>query len=368
VVSSSTPSRANRVPRAVLALLALGLASACGNGSNPGVTVTNAQSDVVFGNKPPATAPPVGGNGGGRGFTPSVPGSPVLDFDDSPPLTFGPNEPRSRDNTFQPARTTVCPGPPLFATAPKAATTSVEGQPKEGYHLWQLITSEDLGNNIKKQTAKYTNYQVRNVSKVTSTPNPQGSPTTVFTYDIIAPIGKGGIITTTIQVKQNAPSTNVTTGNVGNPRRVSEPDAGVAIKKQVEKDAEGKVVGSFTPATAVLILPLPIAGGAEFTGTGTDPTTGGFMTVRGVVKGPQRITGCTTYVQGYAVEATVTSSGATGQAEDVVTEVFTIETQSGGLLIGTAQQAPNSKLAFLSLVGDPIARLDPKPIPKDQAL
>lgn len=365
MVSSSTPSRANRVPRPVLALLVIGLASACGNGSNPGVTVTNAQSDVVFGNKPAATAAP---QAGGGSFTPSVPGTPVFDSGpDSPPLDFGPPD-RFPDPDPGPVRTTVCPGPPLFATAPKAATTAVQGQPKEGFHLWQLITSEDLGNNIKKQTAKYTNYEVRNVSEISSTPNPQGSPTTVFTYDIISPIGKGSTVTTTIQVKQNAPGTNVSTSNIGNPRRVSEPDAGVAIKEQVEKDASGEVVGSFKPVTPVLILPLPIVGGADFTGTGTDPTTGGNMTVSGEVKGPQRITGCTSYVQGYAVEATVTSSGTRSQKEATVTEVFTIETQSGGLLIGTAQTPANSKLTFLSLVGDPIARPSSTTIPKDQAL
>ena len=160
---------------------------------------------------------------------------------------------------------------------------------------------------------------------------------------MVAPIGKGATITYTKQVKQNAQGTNVSTGNVGKPKRVSEPDAGVAIAKEVQRDTTGKVTGTFAPAPCA----DPAAAGRVARSSpapGLDPTTGASLQVRGTVKGPDRVTGCSEFIQGIRADATVTSQGVPSQAADTVEEVFTIETQTGGLVVGTAQTPTNSKI------------------------
>jgi hypothetical protein len=326
--------------------------------------VNNAQTDVVFGNTAATSAPTAPSTGGfvplgpGVGFS-TPPPLPGLNFHHRPRFTFP-------DTDREPVRSSFCPGPPAFATAPKAATTSVQDQPKPGFRLWQLLRSQEVSPKVFLKTAKYTNYEIRNVSAITSTPNPQGPPTTTFTYDQVAPIGEGNTLTTTYQVKQNAPGANVgQVQNIGTPRRVSEPDAGVAIKAEVVRDASGKITDSFKPLTAVLILPLPIVGGASFTGTGTDPSTGGSLQVQGTVKGVDRVIACDSFVQGYRVDATVTSNGSKSQAGPSVDQTYVIETQAGGLVVGNTQTQAGSNVTTSSIVGLTDAAKAPKTIPKD---
>lgn len=369
MISSSRRSPARTYSRkpvaTAVAALALTLTAACGEDSRPGVAVTNAQSDVVFGNQTPSPTPranapqqQIGPQGPGV-VLPSLP--PI-----GPPPGFENPTGFPTDDSGPPASQRICPGPPVFATAPKAATISVEGQPKQGFYFWQSISSKDVGNNIKIKMPKYTNYQVRNVSPITSRPNAQGPPTETFTYDLIQPVGQGSIRTITYQVKQNAPRFNVKPANAAPSTTLAEPDAGVSIKKEVLTDSAGKVVSTFEPATPVLILPLPISGGASFTGAGTDPRSGSQLTVSGTIIGPSRVTTCVSFVQGYRVEATVqsTSGGATTTSD----QAFTIETQTGGLVINTEVTPTGSDTTQFSTVGDPFASPAAKVIPKGQGL
>jgi hypothetical protein len=377
VVSSPRPSRARTLSRPLLALAALSLATACGGANDPGVSVTNAQSDVIFSGasaKPSAATVPgtaedaAAAAGGGVLAAPALPSfeTPALGGFDNGNNSNNFQFPKNDDSSTT-TRSDICPGPPIFASAPEAATTSVMGKPKPGFYFWQVLTQTDLGSNIKSTTRKYTNYEVKNVSETTTRPNPNGEPTSVFTFDLVTPVGKGNTITNTLQVKQNAQGANVGTGNVGNPRRVAEPDAGIAIKKEVERNNKGEVVAQFAPSTPVLILPLPVVGAAEFTGTGTDPSNGSQLTVNGQIKGPDRITGCSEFVQGVRVDATVTSRDVPGQLADTVSQVFTFETQRGGMWIGNVQTPTNGKITLLSIFGErPQAK--PRSIPSEQRL
>jgi hypothetical protein len=369
VDSSSRPSRAKAHSplrrRAALAGLALALTAGCGQDDRPGVTVTNAQSDVVFGNQatPTPAATPQQPNIGPQGPAPLPP--PSIPRLPDPP---GFNNPTGfpTDDSGPPAKPKLCPGPPLFATAPEPATITVDGQPKPGFYLWQSITEQDLGSNIKSKTAKYTNYEVKNISPVTSRPNPTGAPTETFTYDVVAPVGQGNVRTITYQVKQNAIFRDVATGNLGTPTRIGEPDAGVSIKKEVLRDAAGEVVSTFEPATPVLILPLPIAGGASFTGSGTDAVNGSSLTISGTVVGPSRVSTCTGFVQGYRVEGTVSSTA--GGESTTSDQAFTVETQGGGLVIASEATPTGSKFKQLSVIGAHVPAKAPREIPKEEAL
>lgn len=367
MVSSSLPHRARHsrpAPlRTALLVLALALTAACGQSKDPGVTVTNTQSDVVFGNASPTPTPTVVVQ---PPFSPRAPQGPAPFPNVPPPPGFGDPGPLPTDDSGPPAKPSICPGPPLFATAPTPATIVVEDKPRQGFYLWQSITSKDAGNNVTIKTAKYTNYEVRNVSETTTRTNPQGADTTVFTFDVVMPVGKGDVMTFTYQVKQNAVGQDVKTGNVGQPTRVSEPDAGLSIKAEVLRNAAGEVVYSFTPVTPVLILPLPVAAGASFTGSGADPTTGDSLTVRGTIVGPSRVTACRSFVQGYRVEAAVTSGqGPSSSSSD---QAFTIETQDGGLVVGAEVTPTGSDTTQLSIVGDPVPAPQPQRIPKEDAL
>lgn len=358
--SSSRPSRADRRLRGLVAVAALGLVSACGNGAAPGIHVDQQQTDVKFGLPSPTPAQPTS-----SGFVPQGPGVGFPTGPSVPPLTFPSNEPTFPSDIPSATGNPLCPGPPLGSTAPTAATTSVQGQPTAGFHFWQLIKEETLASKIKVRTPKYTNYEIRNVSPITTTPNPQGQPTTTFTYDQVALGAKGTTLTTTYQLKQNAPGANVgQVSNVGTARRVSEPDAGVAIKAEVLRDAAGKVLGSFQPLTPVLILPLPIVGGASFSGAGVDPTNGSSMQVQGQVKGVDRVASCNSFIQGYRVDATVTSSGAQDQAGPTVAQTYVVETQAGGLVIGNTQTATGGTVTLSSIIGDNFASPKPRDIPK----
>lgn len=373
MASSPLPPRASspaRTARALLAVGALTLAAACGGANDPGISVTNAQSDVVFAGASPsasATAAPVPGADGEQPFAPGVPmlpsSFPTLEgFDnDNPPFQFpAPGE------SSAPGRTNICPGPPIFSSAPEAATTFVQDKPKPGFYLWQLLTTTDLGSNIKSTTAKYTNYEIKNVSETTTRPNPQGEPTTVFTYDMIAPIGKGSTITYTMQVKQNATGADVGTGNVGKPQRVAEPDAGIAIKSQIRRNAAGEETGRFVPSVPVLLLPLPVKGGQDFRSAGTDPRNGSSLQITGTVKGPDRVSSCSEFIQGIRADVTATSNGVPSQVANTVEEVLTFETQSGGLMVGTAQTPTNSNVTSLTVVGENDPATKPRDIPKEQ--
>lgn len=360
--SSRRPSRPEARLRSLLAVAALGLISACGNGNVPGVSVIDAQTDVVFGNTDKPTAAPTSTGP----FVPQGPGIGLPPLPTLPPLNFHHQPPYKFPDSVQPVRNSFCAGPPLFATAPQAATTAVQGQPDTGFYLWQLLTSQEVKPKVVIKTAKYANYEVRNVSAITTRPNPQGDQTTTFTYDQVAQLAGGGTLTTTYQVKQNAPGANVgNVGNIGTARRVSEPDAGLAIKAEVLRDSGGATKGSFNPVVPVLILPLPIVGGASFNGAGTDPTTGSSMSVQGTVKGVDRVTGCTDYVQGYRVDAMVTSSGTDGQAGPSEAQTYIVETQRGGLVVGNSQTPTNSTTTYSSVIGDTKPSKSPKSIPKE---
>lgn len=371
MASSPLPFRVRS--RTILALGALSLVTACGGANDPGISVTNAQSDVIFaggsatpspsGAAVPGTDP---GPGGDSPTLPMLPSSfPTLEgFDnDNPPFQFP--QPGSSN---APTRSNICPGPPVFSSAPTAATTFVQGQPKPGFQLFQNLTIKDLGSNIKSTTAKYSNFEIKNVSPVTERANPGGEPTKTFTYDVAMDLGKGNTLIVTFQVKQNAQGQNVATGNVGKPRRVSEPDAGIAIKAQELRNSQGEVTASFKPSVPVLLLPLPVQGGADFTGAGTDPTTGGSMQVNGTVKGPDRVSGCNEFIQGIRVDATVTSQNVPSQKANTVTQVLTFETQYGGLLVGSAQTPTNSDTTSAIIVGDSRPSSKPRSIPKEQQL
>lgn len=369
-----------RAGRSRRALLAVGLAAplvsaACGLASGqPGVAVLQPQSNVNFGL--PTTAPsPVNTTPTTVYLTP-LPGAPLgpaVPAAQAPALPPVPNLSNQGGFTFAPTTggggAAFCPGPSLTSQPPNAPGVNVAGEPAAGYYLWQVLQQQKVNSLTVTTRQQYTNYQITNVSPVTTVPNPQpGSPATqTFTFDVIEPLAGGLTETVTYQVKQNAPSESVVAGNVGKQETVSEPDAGVGIAREIIRNAQGKTVFSFDPTTAVLILPLPVNVGAQFTGSGTDPTTGEALTVSGQVDKSARVATCSGWVQAWKVVATVTSASASG-ASTSYSGTFGIENQAGGLVVLVSSTPTGSSVTSVDEVGSPTPATRPQSIPPNEAV
>lgn len=326
----------SRAPEVVLAacVLAVGL-SGCGLGAGPGLGIEQLQSNVAFGSP---TAP---------GKTASMPGLPGQTIASGAPAqsptasnpfpAFQFTAPPSFNFSPPPLIATAqCPAAPPSAEAARAVTPTVPSKPATGWYKWQLLTYRRVGTGSSALAAvHYTTYHLENVSATSTVPNPQDSsqPTTVWTFQMVEPDGSGNVWTYTFQVKQNSPGARVAAGNFGKSQSVTEPDAGLAISSEIERNAKGAVVFSFSPQPAVLLLPLAVTGGQSFQGSGTDPSNGESLIVQGQVQGTKRVDACGQLVDGWNVSGTETSTNpATGGS--ATTDVdYAVATQYGAIVI-----------------------------------
>ncbi|MHB8452475.1 MAG: hypothetical protein ACYDAQ_18780, partial [Mycobacteriales bacterium] len=361
------PFDADRRRRVLLAvgLVAPVLSAACGLASGqPGVAVVQPQSNVNFG-LPSSSPVPVSTTASTVYLTP-LPGAPLgpaVPNAPAPASTVPPLPNLSNQGGFTFGSTNgggggpaFCPGPSLSSQPPNAPGVNVVGEPKSGYYLWQVLQQQKINSITVDTSQKYADYQVTSVSPISSVPNPQpGQPATqTFTFDVVEPLAGGLTETVTYQVKQNAPSESVVAGNVGKSETVSEPDAGVAIAREIIRNAHGTTVFSFNPTTAVLILPLPVNVGAQFTGSGTDPTTGEALTVSGQVGKSGRVATCSGYVQAWQVVATVTATSGSGASTSYSGD-FGVENQAGGLVVLVSSTPTGSSTSSVDAVGNPTA-------------
>ncbi|MHB8341485.1 MAG: hypothetical protein ACYDB7_09970 [Mycobacteriales bacterium] len=375
------PAEAGRQRRLLLAagLVAPVLSAACGLASGqPGVAVVQPQSNVNFG-LPSSSPVPVNTTASTVYLTP-LPGAPLGPAVPNAPAaasTVAPLPNLSNQGGFTFGSTNggggngsgFCPGPSLSSQPPNAPGVNVVGEPKSGYYLWQVLQQQKINSITVTTSQKYADYQVTSVSPISSVPNPQpGQPATqTFTFDVVEPLAGGLTETVTYQVKQNAPSESVVAGNVGKSETVSEPDAGVAIAREIIRNARGATVFSFNPTTAVLILPLPVNVGAQFTGSGTDPTTGEVLTVSGQVGKSARVATCSGYVQAWQVVATVTATSG-GGASTSYSGDFGVENQAGGLVVLVSSTPTGSSTSSVDAVGNPTAASSPPPIPSGEGV
>src|SRR5581483_40289 len=114
---------------------------------------------------------------------------------------------------------------------------------------------------------------------------------------------------------------------------VGDPERGISLVKLQRVDAAGNSTElSFSPG--VLYLPLAIVPGEEWTSVGVDPRTGAVLQHQAKVVKRERVDACGDVVDGWAVEATQTFSGA-GQAAPTPPRSYRyiVAPQLGGIII-----------------------------------
>lgn len=332
----------------VIAVVALA-ATACGGATAPGIRVMSLDDDVIFGKTESTTtidpakvivAAPTTGTlpmlpGSDGGAPPFVSGQP----DSQPPLPTFPGSP-SVDQK-------VCPDPPTGSSGGAAVTFPATGKPLPGYYLYKQVSGTVVAGKPFLTKSKLVNVQILPPSKTVTTtvPNSLLPPQTRFTYQEIIPQSNGNAITFTFDVVNNPIPSSTQSGYGFTGEFTAGVDNGVSIVSEVERDASGKAVWSFNPATPVTLIPLPVPSGATFNSTGTDPVTGQSLTISGTVVKTDRIVGCGTFIQGWQVKATEVGRGAAANGDVTAvagTATYDVATQYGGILLSSLFEGQGS--------------------------
>jgi hypothetical protein len=147
-------------------------------------------------------------------------------------------------------------------------------------------------------------------------------------------------------------------GNVS----VGDPERGISLMKLQRVDAAGNSSElSFSPA--VLYLPLEIVPGEEFNSVGIDPRTGSVLQNQAKVLTRARVDACGEVVDGWAVQATQTFSGA-GQTAPPRSYRYIIAPQFGGIII--SEELHTTGPQGTTDVTLSLGQLKPAPLPAQQ--
>lgn len=302
---------------AVVALVAL-LLGACVQPKEPKVGITKVEANLVFGVKePPPPVTPANQNVDEPfpSFDDRLPeielGGPTINL---PPVSSGEVD---------------CPKAPPSAAAKDAADVNITGAPLVGVAKWiRGGTQKPAGAPETLPGQKVTGVEkrlVRNYKKVNDTTS---------TFETVQVEDAKTAIISTFQVRTNAVNQSTTGGvPVLSGPRAGEPDRGVALVKLERIDAKGEILSSFAPTTGVLYLPLPVASGEQYQSVGVDPKTGQTIVHNATVLGRERVDACGDLVDGWAVEATQSSSNGRGGPASQVSYRYRVAPQYGGMIV-----------------------------------
>ncbi|HVF75854.1 MAG TPA: hypothetical protein VM938_12460 [Acidimicrobiales bacterium] len=308
----------------------MAMVAACGSQGEPGVNVKGLDADVVFGvkNKAGTQAP-------GAAPDQLAPDEEIALVAED---TVQPGGPRSFRQEVQ--RSEPCPEASINAFPKEASTEQVSEQPAPGRYRWQRGGTTKLAA-LQGQEVRITGFEVRVIENVTLTSESTNPATDypdkrnfVYRYDTVQPYGKG-TLRTTYQVKTNAEAQREVKPVTGDPRvRAGDPERGLAIVGEVYNTPDGgREERRFVPA--LLILPLPISPGEQFTSTSevstvglrSDMTRQGAARFDGTIKAKERIDACGDIVEGYRVEGKMQQPGFT-TAYNIL-----VATQLGAMII-----------------------------------
>ena len=307
-------------------LLVMVTAAACVSPNDPGVAVENIEADLVFGiEEAPEAVLPANTNPG-----PIPDGSLDTAFDMSrfrnpaadrlPPL--------GASDAVDP-----CPAAPPTAAAEVPAEASISGPVREGVYVWQREGSQITPNPTGGEpvTQKISGFEKRIIRNVQPYDDPFDPD--AYTFEMVQTLVDRPVLQVrTFLVKplssgQLAPDAG-STSPVDEPT-ITEPEAGISLIKVEEETENGEGLGTFEPATGLLMLGLPVAPSLAFQSQAIDPKSGQAIAQDGVVRGRARIDACGDLVDGWRVETNQTRSDVAGQ----VAYNFVIATQYGGVPI-----------------------------------
>lgn len=271
------------------------LATACASGPPPGVNVKSVATDLTYGiPSTPEPVPPAN--------TAAEPVSPAG-------VEVVVSAPEPTDEPIQPIQPRdVCPDPPLN-DFPQPATSAVEGTPPEGEYRWIVDGSREtmVGRIALPSTERR---QIQNVQETD-----EGFEFTMVQRDF----GSRDTVFTTFEVRNR------------------QQEDGVYLTQVLRDNGDRKA--TFTPAPAVLMLPLPVAFGAEFSSVGVDPVTQEALRHEGTVIERRRVNACGRWMDGWFVDGQRTFAGADGGLDQANYD-YTVAVQFGAMLAFEHVEAP----------------------------
>jgi hypothetical protein len=349
------PTKVNAT--AGLGLVALVL-SACAT-SHTGVGVSSLGTQISFGvDATPGTAP-------SAPAAPTVPGSVFAPPTSAAPAAPAPLAPTANVPVVEPAQPTLSPAPrrPGFSFAPvtqaagaavtcpsappgasaKQVSTTVAKPPAEGSYRARYTVSEPVipGSKVMRSSTYFYTLDITDVSPVTTTPGAQiigsnsvkSEPTATFTFTETDHYATPDTFTVVKRwkVRVNAVSISERAGNVGSSVITGDPERGISLLSLTTKDGAGKV-RTYGYATGLLLLPLDVIAGEQFTGSASDPATGTGDVVVGTITDTQRVDACGAYIDGWHVRGTEAISAPENQTPATQDVEYAFATQFGGIM------------------------------------
>jgi hypothetical protein len=292
----------SRLRAAALLTATAVLLSGCGfDLSGPDqLNVAVVHSDIVFGApKPKPTLPP------------TLVGGPTAAL--PPPFfSFG-------DFSINPSTFTLCPAAGLGAAPAKPAGFDTTGPPAEGAYRFQLsgaYVTHLLTFTFKiPLVGSWTEY-VRHLASIPGTTTPTGNNYTQgYTFETVEPIPTtGGYYDMHWQVRTTPLHATASPPGV----TVYDPQGGLVLTQVDTLDRKFKNPTTiFHPAAGGLQLaPSPTEPGTTWKSAAADATTP--MTLAGSVVGKARVDACGQLIDGFEIQATVTSGGSQAALDYVV--------------------------------------------------
>lgn len=356
-----------RLVAAVVALSAV--AAACGDDRSGGVGITELSSDIAFGaaSSDEPTAGPAN-------FNPSpVTPSQASASEDLPDQFFAPVQ---RQNRFRPPLAPVenpCPEAAVDEfpdeTAPIWGPDEHKALPREGLYRWQrsgTLKSADTTAGKEIEITGFERRLVRNLQVIEEKVAEDGTRTAAtYTFETVQPeISGSNTIITTFQVRTNARSAAVFNPSRGDDEfSAGEAERGLVIKRIETLDREGGRVSLFEPAVGLLLLPIRVRPGEDFTSTAVDPRSRQQLQITGKVMNRERVDACGEIIEGWRVHSTLTSTG--GGSNFSRDYSYLVATQYGAILVDEQIDQSDGAEDELKLLFE-IGQQDPDPLPEQE--
>lgn len=344
--------RHERLILSSLAIAAL-VASGCADPNEAGVDIKNLSADIVFGVEEEgksAPPPPVAPQEPEQVDDDSFP-----EFDDEPATT----PTTRRQVSLRPVSS--CPPAAQNEFPAEEAGIEVTKMPKEGAYRWKRGGTSRF-TAIPGQTFPVSGFETRLVRRVaTVAKNPQSGATSLeFTFQTVQPLRGGGAIVSTWIVRTAAQQA-ATAGAAGTPvRRTGDPERGLALRGVEVVDSKGAAVSTWSAGTGLLLFPLRVLPGEEFSSVAVEPRSGRSLAFNGKVIKREQLDACGDVIDSWRVEGTLS-----GNVEGVPTGAYqlNVATQFGALPVfekySTADSQGSSDLTFT------YGQLNPDPLPPE---
>lgn len=305
--------RARRSRVALVAVTVACLAGACAPSNKVAVGVKDYPTDVLYGGTEPTTPPPppLPSASLDLGFPSFIVSAPPPSFPTVPPPVIVEPDP--------------CPAA-TPASRVIAAPPTIAGQLAEGIYSYRQSGSVRVGD----KTTDLPPIAERRVTGVERTDE--------GTYSWGVVIEQFGIETTTSYVNRNGADGSSVDG--------------LHITRIVQRVPGKASPDEFTPiGNGLQVLPANASAGMQFNSVAADPVHGATMLLQGTVRDVRRVDVCGVYVEGWAVDATVTVRkplDASDTEEYTTKASYVVATGLGGLFLAeTVEQTGTDRSVVL---------------------